>query len=71
MEAPQPKQELAIDFYYEPEHIIHFYATPDAADDIKQFGQIRSEHCGTPNLYLLTVDRRYDFQEVLAYLKSY
>lgn len=68
---PQPKQELAVDFYHEPSCSINFYAAPDAIDDIRQFGQITPEYRGTPNLYHLSVDRRYDFQEVLEYLQNY
>ena len=71
MEAPQPKRELAISWAHEPVGCIIFYATSDAAEDIKQFGQITPRHCSTPNLYHLAVDGRYDFQEVLEYLKQY
>lgn len=60
MDKPQPKRELAIDWYYEPVYIVHLYATPDAVEDVRQFGQVASLP-DAPNLYRLAVDRRYDF----------
>ena len=71
MEVPQLKRELAINWCDESMYTIIFYATSDAAEEIKQFGQLTPNFCSTPNLYHLAVDKRYDFQEVLEYLKQY
>jgi len=67
---PQLKRELAVEWSNEPTHFISFYATPDAVEDVKQFGRI-TLFSDAPNLYHLVVDGRYDFQEVLEYLKNY
>lgn len=46
---------------------IWFDATPDAAEDMRQFGVLLSHG----NRYNLLVDARYDFDEVVAYMESY
>lgn len=66
--TPKMKSEIAIS--YLGKSIIDFFATPDAASDMAQFGKVTQAQ-DQPNKYWLYVDARYDFQEVVAYIENY
>lgn len=69
MNKPQPKQEIAIVSVLQSVQHIIFYGTPDAVSDISEFGYI---HSHVPkDKYTLIVDTRYDFGEVVDYMKNY
>ena len=70
MNKPEPKREAAVDRYHETAGSIDFYASPDALEDIKEFGYVLPDPI-IPNRYILYVDKRYNFQEVLAYIEKY
>lgn len=67
MEKPKIKRELAIMSAFKNSYTIFFYATPDTASSIKEFGKVA--FYGN-DLYDITIDRRFDFDEVLNYIKS-
>jgi hypothetical protein len=67
MERPKIKCELAILDYYKPCRSITFTATPDALSDVEGFGEVAHESI----YHYMSVDPRYDFDEVMAYLQSY
>lgn len=69
MKAPVMQREVAITAALADQNIIYLYATPDAASDFQRFGQV--EPWAHPDYYQITVDARYDFAEVVAYIKSY
>ena len=64
--VPRHKTGFAISSYYELTGRITFQASEDMAADTEEFGWV---YDGFDD-YTLYVDRRYDFQEVLAYLQS-
>ena len=49
---------------------IEFWATPDAAQELRQFGQYLDEGNNTL-CYTLKVDGRFDFDEVVEYIRNY
>jgi hypothetical protein len=64
------KREVAIDAIIFGPNVIGVYATPDAVTVLVEFGTIAP----VPefnNMYRLTVDKRFDFEEVVKYVKSY
>lgn len=67
---PQMKREVAIVFHYEPLRQVTFYATADAVTEFKEYGNIRTDP-DRSECYILIVDARYDFGEVLAYIQNY
>jgi len=67
MEKPKPKKEVAVGTISEKERVVFFNASRDAAGDFAEFGFITEfETC-----YLLFVDRRFDFNEVVTYMENY
>lgn len=64
---PQMKQEVAI--RYVGNHLIMFYATNDAMADFVEFGDIILGL--NRNEWWLTVDARYDMDEVVDYISNY
>ena len=72
MSVPQPKVEVVITTVLPSLNHITFYATPDAASDFAQFGQLKKrQDAGLLEArYSLDVNARYDFDEVVAYIKS-
>lgn len=67
MGKPQPQVEVAIRVI-SPGVFVSFYATPDAASEFAEFGKLDDE--GTSK-YILWVDTRYNFNEVVEYIKGY
>ena len=66
---PTPKKEVAIDWASELNKIIFFYSTPDALSDFISFGSV--VEWTRQNYYRLKVDSRFDFNEVLEYIRDY
>jgi len=69
MPKPQMQKEVALHRVIEMTRAIHFYATPDAAQEMQEFGHV--EPFNLPNQYRLFVDARFDFGEVVAYIVNY
>ena len=67
---PTMKSEVAIDFSSPMSRIIYFYSTEDAVTDFYTFGLVEP-HGNHQDYYRITVDARYDFGEVVAYLERY
>ena len=66
---PQLKREVAVDGYVKSVGMIYFYASSDAAAEFSEFGSLhKDEHS---EKYTLLIDRRFDFDEVLAYIQNY
>lgn len=70
IKKPQMKREVAVVFYYEPIRHISFCATADAVTDFEEYGDITPDPSRS-ECYILEVDCRYDFGEVLAFIQNY
>ena len=68
MSKPTLKSEVAIDMIFPAGCFITLYATTDAASEFSEFGDIHAEG---KDRYHLSVDARYDFDEVVAYIRNY
>ncbi len=68
--VPVMKCEIGVAFALPLMNYIRFWATPDAASDLRQFG-ILTQAEEASALYTLEVDARFDFAEVIAYLQAY
>lgn len=68
MSKPTLKAEVAIDMIFPAARLIVFYSTPDAASEFEEFGKMFAE---SPSRFHLFVDARYDFDEVVMYIKNY
>ncbi len=66
-ERPKVKREIGI--AWTEGNAIKVYASKDAIEDIKEFGDVSKLSEG--ETYILVVDARYDFQEVVDYIKNY
>jgi hypothetical protein len=69
VKRPTMKKEVAISVVSETVRAIYFYATQDAASEFAEFGQMGNAN-GT-NHYRLEVDARFDFQEVVSFIRDY
>ena len=67
---PEMKTEVAIDFAGPVTRTIYFYSTEDAVTEFYSFGLVEPNG-SQPDYYRLTVDARYDFDEVVAYIERY
>ena len=67
MHKPQPKISLLVQDHDKRRGKIAFYATEQAIDDVREFGEISR----IENYIELHVSQRYDFDEVLAYMQNY
>lgn len=70
MKKPRIKREVAIESIFPQTQAIHFYASPDAAEELGEFGTTTSGGL-IKNKYRLQVDARFDFDEVVEYIKNY
>ena len=68
MDRPRMKCEMAIGYSIKEQRFISVHATRDAAAQLEGFGTIYNDGNGK---YSLTVDPRYDFDEVMAWISSY
>lgn len=72
MAAPQMKAEVAVDWVGNNTRCISLWGTPDALAEMHRFGEMHQNHPGNdPSHWYLTVDPRFDFDEVLAYINTY
>jgi hypothetical protein len=63
-----PKMETSIKVTSANKPTIEFYSTPGLAEHLKTFGEVSSWlHA---NEYIIFVDARYNFDEVLAYINK-
>ena len=69
MKKPQIKREVAIKVSMPELDMISFYASPDAAQEFADFGEL--ELVKGSSYYWLVIDARFDFAEVEAYIKAY
>lgn len=67
MDKPKPKKEAAIVTANKPTILVN--CTKDALEDFKEFCQIITPY--PPSTYSLWIDSRYDFDEVIEYIKNY
>lgn len=70
MKKPQMKREVMVKSFSSGVGYIGFYATADASTEFNEFGTLRVSDYEN-NLYYLYVDTRYDFNEVLEFIKGY
>lgn len=68
MSKPQPKRETALRVVNPSTRFIEFCASSDAVQEFAEFGYV-----GTlgGNRYYITVDARYDFEEIANYIRDY
>jgi len=69
MNKPTMKREVAISVTEHTGRTVFLYATPDAAEVFSGLGHIWE--LSSPNYYHLTVDARYDFDEVVRFIEGY
>lgn len=67
---PVMQGPTAIDVAFKEQGYVSFWTTPDAAKEFEQFGGLKKWD-EKPNKYTLYVDGRFDFDEVVAYIKDY
>ena len=70
IEKPEPVSEVALDHIIRNTNVIFFYSTPDALASFRDFGNIENS-VRHDNLYILWVDKRFDFEEVVEYIRLY
>lgn len=70
MQKPQMKREVMVKNFYAGVGYIGFYSTADASTEFSEFGTLRVSD-SEDNLYYLYVDIRFDFDEVLEFIKGY
>lgn len=68
MQKPKMKQEVKVTSSEKDDRRIYFFATPEFVTDFESFGTIRVT--GSVDGYVLYVDPRFDFDEVLEYIQS-
>lgn len=66
-DKPKPKREVAIEVAIKVTRNIFFYASKDAIEDLRAFGDITE--MGNP--LILHVDPRFNFDEVVKYIEEY
>jgi hypothetical protein len=62
------KCEVAVTLKLEEYNMITLYATPDAAADFAQFGDLSGDG---GSKYTLYADPRFDFKEIVRYIENY
>lgn len=67
---PTMQKEVAIEAVVPSAALVSFYATGDAASEFADYGRLTKAE-SIPNLYYLYVDRRFDFDEVVAFIENY
>ena len=66
--VPEKRCDVVVRFTDEVSHTIQFYAPYEFADEMREFGALGED--GSERFYL-TVDARYNFKEVVAYIESF
>lgn len=70
MKKPRIQHEVAIDCVFPHSRMIYFFSTSDAAVDFDDFGAM-TKHTSEKDSYKLLVDARFDFDEVVEYIRSH
>jgi len=70
MDKPRMKSRLAIDAVFSDPSTINVYCDKVMAGELTQFGRVADFPRARPNFYQISVDGRFDFNEVLAYIKD-
>lgn len=70
MDKPQMKRKVGIRIVLEESLTITFNCSIELADEFSSFGKIERD-IDKSTTHMLLVDSRYDFDEVLKYIKSY
>jgi hypothetical protein len=68
---PQMRTETGITLIMPDTRHIGFDATPDAASEFSEFGQLEKIDWMGENHYHLYVDARFNFEEVVTYIQNY
>ena len=69
LKKPVMKKEVAVVYANAETRDIGFYSTQDAVTEFAEFGLLRKGY--SPDRYVLSVDSRFDFTEVVDYMKAY
>lgn len=67
MDKPQRKSDIAVSYYDGSDKRIRFWCTKELVKQINPYGRLLNYGS---NEYVLHVDARYDFTEVLKYIIS-
>lgn len=70
MKKPKMKSDVAIDTVIKSVRQIQFYAKGNTVADFVEFGKLYQGYKGCEH-YDLCVDARYDFDEVVKFIKTY
>ena len=70
MEKPKMKRTVAISTSCPPQYYLSFYATDTIAECAKEFGRVRPFD-NIKGKWVMNVDARFDFADVLAWLESF
>ncbi len=65
---PEMKTSVRIAFSDKAQRIIYFYSTEAISQEIATFGDV--DGAGKKNMYNLTVDARYDYDEVIKWINA-
>lgn len=68
MDKPKPIVEVSVSVESKEVRLISMFASQDAVCDFREFGNLLHTQ---GNEYCLFIDTRYDFDEVLEYIKNY
>lgn len=68
MKKPTMKRVTTVTFSNKTNGFIEVYTTKQIAKALKKFGNVAG--AGIKDKYMLTVDARYDFDEVLEYVEA-
>lgn len=69
MNKPQMKSTVCIDKVFDTENTVNVFAPTELHEEIKAFGSTTT-FSTIPDLLQVRVDPRYDFNEVLDYIRS-
>ena len=68
-EKPKMQRKVAVVWEDEGSRRIRFWADPDVAKELSRYGGL-VHPAGNPSEYTLTVDARFDFNEVAKYIRA-
>lgn len=71
MDKPKMKREVVIRDILPISKALYLFASKDALQDFEEFGTIQPLLSLGDNCYMLTIDPRFDFDEVIAYIEAY
>lgn len=68
---PRPKKTVAVRHAFKLVRLIEFVSDKTTAIEFKQFGAFLDEDTHRVDEFVLLVDPRYDFDEILNYIENY